>query len=155
MSKTGGTGRACGSTHAFRTSEPLCACHRIIGYWEVIQKPACGRLLPVGRPASGNRIGTATWMYNAHSAELECLTPAKSSSSPSRYSGDPAAAHVLEAGLGPTSYWQTTDPQSLVGPESSWSLAPMRFHNVTKKRDGCTMMPSSGFEKGDSGQLPM
>jgi hypothetical protein len=32
------------------------------------------------RPASGTRIGTATWPYNAHSAELECLTPAKSCS---------------------------------------------------------------------------
>jgi hypothetical protein len=31
----------------------------------------------------------------------------KSASSPSRYSGDPAAAHVLEAGLGPTSGLRT------------------------------------------------
>ena len=30
-------------------------------------------------------------------------------------SGDPAAGHVLEAGFGPTSFWQTTDTQLLAG----------------------------------------
>ena len=41
------------------------------------------------------------------------MTPYKSASSPSQYSGDPAAAHVLEAGFSTT--WPTAHPRSVIG----------------------------------------
>jgi hypothetical protein len=53
--------------HFLRLEEPKSKDRRP----NVGQKRACGRLLSRSRPASGNRIGTATWPYNAQTIELD------------------------------------------------------------------------------------
>ena len=84
-----------------------------IGYSRVTDKPAV--------------ISAQTATQHPRLAAPEVVQ--KSSSSPSQYSGDPAAAHVPEAGFWPTSGWQTADPQSLVGIPEVFFSRPQTVHS--------------------------